>query len=188
SSSSPPLWLALAPAASPLLSRPLATAVVAEPYHHYPQYSYGYETWSPDPYALIDSDGTRRQVDYTADSINGFNAVVSKQPLAKAIVAAPAPVARVAAPVLQATVAAAPIVRTAPLAAHLASPYAATTVISGPSVARIAAPAPLIRTAPWAAPVVAAPAPWAALRQSYPLVNGIARLLNMSVYNIVLLQ
>ncbi|CAB3233492.1 unnamed protein product [Arctia plantaginis] len=33
-------------------------------------------------YSLVESDGTRRVVEYTADSINGFNAVVRNEPLA----------------------------------------------------------------------------------------------------------
>lgn len=33
-------------------------------------------------YSLNDPDGTRRTVDYSADPINGFNAVVRKTPLA----------------------------------------------------------------------------------------------------------
>jgi hypothetical protein len=50
-------------------------------------------------YSLIEADGTRRTVDYTADPINGFNAVVHKEAaVAKAVVAAPA-YAKVAAPV-----------------------------------------------------------------------------------------
>lgn len=32
-------------------------------------------------YSLVEPDGTRRIVQYTADSINGFNAIVSKEPL-----------------------------------------------------------------------------------------------------------
>ncbi|XP_014368513.2 larval cuticle protein A2B-like [Papilio machaon] len=32
-------------------------------------------------YSLIDPDGTKRIVDYTADDINGFNAVVRKEPI-----------------------------------------------------------------------------------------------------------
>ncbi|CAH2067450.1 unnamed protein product, partial [Iphiclides podalirius] len=31
-------------------------------------------------YSLLDADGTRRIVDYTADDVNGFNAVVRKEP------------------------------------------------------------------------------------------------------------
>lgn len=42
-------------------------------------------------YSLVDPDGTRRTVDYTADPHNGFNAVVTKEPLVKAY-AAPAAV------------------------------------------------------------------------------------------------
>lgn len=34
-------------------------------------------------YSLVDPDGTRRTVDYTADPHNGFNAVVTKEPLVK---------------------------------------------------------------------------------------------------------
>nr|CAD7458196.1 unnamed protein product [Timema tahoe] len=40
-------------------------------------------------YSLTEPDGTRRTVEYTADPVNGFNAVVHKTPLA-------APVAKVA--------------------------------------------------------------------------------------------
>lgn len=32
-------------------------------------------------YSLVEPDGSRRRVDYTADSINGFNAIVKKEPL-----------------------------------------------------------------------------------------------------------
>nr|CAD7575150.1 unnamed protein product [Timema californicum] len=59
-------------------------------------------------YSLTEPDGTRRTVEYTADPVNGFNAVVHKTPLAapvaKVAVAAPAygyaapAVAKVAAP------------------------------------------------------------------------------------------
>jgi hypothetical protein len=77
-----------------------------------PQYSYAYdiqdaltgdskgqhETRSGDvvqgSYSLVEPDGTRRTVDYTADPVNGFNAVVHREP---AVVAAP--VAKVAAPI-----------------------------------------------------------------------------------------
>ncbi|XP_067013555.1 larval cuticle protein A3A-like [Anabrus simplex] len=50
-------------------------------------------------YSLVEPDGTRRTVEYTADPVNGFNAVVHREPavVAKAVVAAPA-VAKVAAP------------------------------------------------------------------------------------------
>jgi hypothetical protein len=47
-------------------------------------------------YSLVEADGTRRVVDYTADPVNGFNAVVHKEgAVAKVAVA---PVAKVIAP------------------------------------------------------------------------------------------
>ncbi|XP_043494466.1 SWI/SNF chromatin-remodeling complex subunit SNF5-like [Polistes fuscatus] len=53
-----------------------------------------YETRNGDivqgSYSLIEADGTRRIVEYTADSVNGFNAVVSREPVtALAAIAAP---------------------------------------------------------------------------------------------------
>lgn len=49
----------------------------------------------------MEPDGTRRTVDYTADSVNGFNAVVHKEALAHAapVAVAHAPVAVAHAPV-----------------------------------------------------------------------------------------
>lgn len=46
-------------------------------------------------YSLLDSDGTKRTVDYTADDVNGFNAVVRKDAaiVSAPVVAAPAVVA-----------------------------------------------------------------------------------------------
>ncbi|KAI4458214.1 structural contituent of cuticle [Holotrichia oblita] len=110
------------------VAAPLAVAktVVQEEYDPNPQYSYGYdiqdgltgdsksqhETRNGDAvegsYSVVDPDGTKRTVDYTADPVNGFNAVVHKEPVAvaapvvaKAVapyVAAPA-IAKFAAPV-----------------------------------------------------------------------------------------
>ncbi|XP_019873599.1 cuticle protein 7 [Aethina tumida] len=45
-------------------------------------------------YSLVEPDGSVRTVDYTADPVNGFNAVVSKS--APSVHAAPAPVLKVA--------------------------------------------------------------------------------------------
>ncbi|XP_015512686.2 larval cuticle protein A2B-like [Neodiprion lecontei] len=78
-----------------------------------------YETRNGDivqgSYSLVEPDGTRRIVEYTADPVNGFNAVVNREPAV-----AVAPVVAKAAPV----VASAPVVaRTAPL---LAAPVAYT--------------------------------------------------------------
>lgn len=119
------------PAAAPVAVAPAAVAV--EEYDPHPQYKYGYDVQdnlSGDSkghveerdgdvvrgeYSLIDSDGFRRVVTYTADPINGFNAVVRREPLVAPVVAAPASVVR-AAPVVAAPVAAAPVDRAAPLA------------------------------------------------------------------------
>uniref|UniRef100_A0A182IU59 Uncharacterized protein n=1 Tax=Anopheles atroparvus TaxID=41427 RepID=A0A182IU59_ANOAO len=51
-------------------------------------------------YTLIDADGYRRVVDYTADDHNGFNAVVRREPVeGHKVVKAVVPVAKVVAPV-----------------------------------------------------------------------------------------
>ncbi|KAH0545807.1 larval cuticle protein A3A-like [Cotesia glomerata] len=55
-------------------------------------------------YSLLESDGTRRTVDYTADDVNGFNAVVHKEPAqvaVKAVHAAPAVHVAHAAPIYE---------------------------------------------------------------------------------------
>ncbi|XP_051173937.1 larval cuticle protein A2B-like [Leptopilina boulardi] len=76
-------------------------------YDPHPQYSYAYdvqdaltgdsktqhETRDGDvvhgSYSLIEADGTKRTVEYTADDVNGFNAVVHKEPALKTVAAAP---------------------------------------------------------------------------------------------------
>ncbi|XP_061393016.1 larval cuticle protein A2B-like [Musca vetustissima] len=84
----------------------------AEEYDPHPQYKYGYDVQDAisgdsktqveerdgdvvrGEYSLNDSDGFRRTVSYTADPINGFNAVVRREPLvAKTVVKTVAPVA-----------------------------------------------------------------------------------------------
>ncbi|XP_014252000.1 larval cuticle protein A3A-like [Cimex lectularius] len=123
------------------VAAPVAYAAHVDDYDPNPQYSYAYdvqdaltgdsktqhESRSGDvvqgSYSLTDSDGTRRTVEYTADPVNGFNAVVHKEPLV-AKVAAPV-VAKVAAPVAYAAPVAkvaAPFGYGAPVA-KVASPY-----------------------------------------------------------------
>ncbi|OWR45665.1 cuticular protein CPR67A [Danaus plexippus plexippus] len=102
--------------------------VAVEEYDSHPRYSFAYDVQdgltgdsksqqeSRDgdvvhgSYSVIDPDGTKRTVEYTADDHNGFNAVVHKEALG---VKAVAPVAKIAAPVAYA---AAPVVHHAPLA------------------------------------------------------------------------
>lgn len=79
-------------------------------------------------YSLVEPDGTLRVVDYNADPINGFNAVVHKEPAAHAVKAAvpayaPAPVvAKVGAPVVYAP--GAPVVAKVPAPVAYAAPVA----------------------------------------------------------------
>ncbi|XP_044010977.1 larval cuticle protein A3A-like [Aphidius gifuensis] len=94
---------------------------VVEPYNPNPKYSYNYgvsdpltgdhksqyETRNGDQvkgsYSFVESDGTTRTVDYTADDVNGFNAVVRKDQTATvAVPATPLVVKSVASPVYQA--------------------------------------------------------------------------------------
>ncbi|GLG93301.1 Cuticle protein [Gryllus bimaculatus] len=130
----------LAYAAAPAVAKVAAPVAVDTDYDPNPQYSYAYdiqdaltgdskgqqESRNGDvvqgSYSLVEPDGTRRTVEYTADPVNGFNAVVHREPavVAKAVAAAPvavahAPVAAYAAPV--AKVAAPVAAYAAPLAA-----------------------------------------------------------------------
>lgn len=80
---------------------------------------------------MIDADGYRRVVDYTADPVNGFNAVVSREPLAGADAAK--------------AVAAPSIVKASPFT------YAAAPGLLKAPLAQVAAPSAFIRAAPLAA-------------------------------------
>jgi hypothetical protein len=92
----------------------IAVAKQVEEYDPHPQYNFAYDIQDSltgdsknqqesrdgdvvqGQYSLTDPDGYRRTVDYTADPINGFNAVVSRQPLGvvkTAVLAQPAVVA-----------------------------------------------------------------------------------------------
>ncbi|XP_025834567.1 cuticle protein 19.8-like [Agrilus planipennis] len=81
------------------LARAAPLSVVDAEYDPNPQYSYAYNVEDAltgdskshsesrngnvvqGSYSLTDSDGTRRTVDYAADSVNGFNAVVRREPI-----------------------------------------------------------------------------------------------------------
>ncbi|XP_001845931.2 larval cuticle protein A2B [Culex quinquefasciatus] len=104
-----------------LAAAPLAAAavpVINTSYDPLPQYTYAYnvqdaltgdhksqqETRDGDvvkgSYSLVEPDGTVRTVIYTADPINGFNAIVQRGPLVhKAVVPVAAAPAAVVAPV-----------------------------------------------------------------------------------------
>ncbi|CAK1545707.1 unnamed protein product [Leptosia nina] len=144
---SSPLAYSHAPVA---YAAPLAKVVApVEEYDAHPKYSFAYdvqdghsgdsksqhETRDGDvvqgSYSVVDPDGHKRTVEYTADPHNGFNAVVHREPVAVAPVvakvAAPvqyhaAPVQYHAAPVqyhaAPVAYAAAPVVHSAPLYHH----------------------------------------------------------------------
>nr|XP_023013152.1 larval cuticle protein A2B-like [Leptinotarsa decemlineata]AYA49964.1 cuticular protein 71 [Leptinotarsa decemlineata] len=135
----------IAKVAAPLAyAAPVAKAVVSEEYDPHPQYNYAYDIQDgltgdsksqhesrdgdvvQGSYSLIDADGFKRTVDYTADPIHGFNAVVNREPLVQkavvAKVAAPvayaAPVAKIAAPFAYAQPAIAKVAYSAPVAQY----------------------------------------------------------------------
>ncbi|XP_065356974.1 cuticle protein-like [Calliphora vicina] len=145
--------LAVASAGVIPAAAPLAAVAQVEEYDPHPQYSYGYDVkdaitgdsktavetrdggFVQGQYSLNDADGYRRIVDYTSDPINGFNAVVRREPLVAAVAAAPvvkaAPV--VAAPAaVPFTYAATPVVQhAAPL---VASPAVVKTTFASPLI------------------------------------------------------
>ncbi|XP_069696253.1 larval cuticle protein A2B-like [Periplaneta americana] len=131
---------------------------IIDDFDPHPEYSYSYsvhdpitgdtkgqhETRSGDvvqgSYSLVDPDGTTRTVDYTADPVNGFNAVVNRQPGA---VAAPVPVPAAVRPVAARAYYAAPY--SAPYAyphyayPHYAAPaYRAHAAFTSPHASYIA--------------------------------------------------
>jgi len=85
--------------------QPIAVAKQVEEYDPHPQYQFAYDIQDSltgdsknqqesrdgdvvqGQYSLNDPDGHRRTVTYTADPVNGFNAVVSREPLGHAVVA-----------------------------------------------------------------------------------------------------
>jgi len=146
-----------APVAKAFAAPVVAKTVVADDFDPNPQYSYGYsiqdgltgdakghqESRSGDvvqgQYSLVEPDGAVRTVTYTADPVNGFNAVVDRQAPAVAVAkVAAAPVAY-AAPAV-AKVHAAPVVHAAPAPVAYAAPAVAKVHHAAPVA--YAAPAP----------------------------------------------
>ncbi|XP_026761550.2 larval cuticle protein A3A-like [Galleria mellonella] len=138
-----------APVAKVAAVAPVAKVAVEE-YDPHPQYSFAYdvqdgvtgdsktqhETRDGDvvqgSYSVVEPDGTKRTVEYTADPHNGFNAVVHREPLAVKV----APVAKIAA---------APVAYAAPAPVSYATPvaklaYAAAPVVHAAPVAKFATP------------------------------------------------
>ncbi|XP_050680991.1 larval cuticle protein A2B-like [Leptidea sinapis] len=158
--------------AAPVVAAP-AVAARLEEFDPLPQYKFGYNVadsltgdyksqheqrngdFVQGSYSLVEPDGTQRIVDYSADSVNGFNAVVRKEPLvaaAPAVVAEPAVVpARIAAAPVVAPVARYTAAYTAPVAyAPYTAPVARLTAYNSP----LAYSAPLVSARLTAAPII----------------------------------
>ncbi|CAG9830358.1 unnamed protein product [Diabrotica balteata] len=182
-------------AAAPLAAAPVVAQVADDTFDPNPSYSFAYDVQDAltgdskghiesrangivqGQYNVAEPDGTRRIVDYTADPVNGFTALVRKTPQAVAaapVVAAPAApvIAARAAPLVAARAApvvaapAAPVVaaRAAPLVAQRAAPVLAAPVLAARSAPLLAQPAPYIASA---APLVAQSAPLLARASPY---------------------
>ncbi|KAL9891688.1 uncharacterized protein ACN2A1_007630 [Glossina fuscipes fuscipes] len=120
----------------------------SEEYDSHPQYKYSYDVQDSvsgdsksqveerdgdvvrGEYSLVDSDGFKRTVQYTADSVNGFNAIVNREPLGK-IAASPGLIKTVGPAISPATIvktvaapvahySTAPVYHTAPAVYHTA--------------------------------------------------------------------
>lgn len=144
------------------VAQPVLAKQVVEEYDANPQYSFSYdvqdsltgdsksqqETRSGDvvqgQYSLIDADGLQRIVSYTADSVNGFNAVVQREPLAAKAVVAKAVVAQ---PIVKSIVAQ-PAAYVAQPAAYVAQPqYVQPQLVrSAYAAAPVAYSQPIVRT------------------------------------------
>ncbi|XP_055618817.1 larval cuticle protein A3A-like [Toxorhynchites rutilus septentrionalis] len=153
-----------APLTKTLVAAPLTKHIVADEYDAHPQYSFSYgiadghtgdqkeqhESRDGDvvkgSYSLVDPDGFKRTVEYTADPHNGFNAVVHREPLGhvKTIAAAPVlaaktivaqPALSYAAPLAHKTIISQPALSyAAPLAHH-------QTLLAQPALSHYASPA-----------------------------------------------
>ncbi|XP_014247972.1 larval cuticle protein A2B-like [Cimex lectularius] len=147
-----PVAVAHAPVA--VAHAPVAVAR-AEEYDPHPQYSFSYsvndavtgdskgqtETRDGDvvqgSYSLVEPDGSRRVVDYTADPVNGFNAVVHKETNV-----AHAPVAVAHAPVAYARPAA--VVAHAPVAYARPAAVVHAPVAAAPAVVHTSFSSPVV--------------------------------------------
>ena len=100
-------------------------------------------------YSLVEPDGSRRTVEYTADPVNGFNAVVHKD--------APSHVVKAvaAAPVAYAAKAVAPVAYAQPAYAHAAYAQPAYATYAAAPVAKVAySAAPAVAVASYSSPHV----------------------------------
>ncbi|XP_050362102.1 larval/pupal rigid cuticle protein 66-like [Nymphalis io] len=106
-------------------------------------------------YSLLESDGTKRTVDYAADDVNGFNAVVRKDPavVATPVVAAAPAVAAVAPAVVAARTIASPAVVASAHGVVAARTFASPAVVAS-SPAVVASSPALVAARTYAAPAI----------------------------------
>ncbi|XP_055585515.1 cuticle protein-like [Uranotaenia lowii] len=169
-----------APLTKTLVRAPVPKQIIAEAYNTNPQYSFSYEVSDAvtgdqksqqesrngdvvqGAYSLIEPDGTKRTVQYSADAYQGFNAVVSREPLnvktiatapviaSKSLIAQPA-YASYSTPLATKTIVSqpaytsysTPVAKTyisQPAYALYATPLATKTVVSQPAYASYSAP------------------------------------------------
>lgn len=134
------------------MSVPVLSKAVDPEYDPHPKYSYSYDVEDPytgdsksqvetrdgdvvkGQYSLLDSDGTRRIVDYSADPVNGFNAVVSKTPVVPKLTPVTAQIAhaKLSSPVITSTKSVVP--------ASIVSKISQPTIISDPVVSKLSNP------------------------------------------------
>ncbi|XP_070499696.1 cuticle protein-like [Chironomus tepperi] len=107
-------------------------------------------------YSLIDADGYRRIVSYTADDHHGFVANVRREPVEGHKIVAQPTYAKVVAPVVQKYVAPTPVYSAPVYSAPVVQKYVAQAPVystySAPSVQKYVAPAPVVEK--YVAPVV----------------------------------
>ncbi|XP_063980677.1 cuticle protein 19.8-like [Diachasmimorpha longicaudata] len=187
--------LALGVANGAVVPVPAQPAVLArlEDFDAAPQYSFAYdvqdaltgdskaqyETRNGDivqgSYSLIEADGTRRIVDYTADPVNGFNAVVNREPAVAVASAATA------------VLPAAPVVSSPAVVAKSVVP--GSPVVAAPAVARTVFPSvPVAASAPIVAGPVVAPgaAPVVVQNLGYTLPRAVASRFSAPIYSAAL--
>ncbi|CAK1602731.1 unnamed protein product [Parnassius mnemosyne] len=133
-------------------------------------------------YSLLDADGTKRTVDYAADDVNGFNAVVRKDPaVVTSTVVASAPAVVASAPaVVDARTFAAPSVYAAATPLYAQKYYSAPTYyaasaptivtrnLASPTYYTASAPA-LFTTRTFASPTYLAQSPYTYAAYSSPI-------------------
>lgn len=148
-------------------------------------------------YSVNDPDGTRRTVDYAADPVNGFNAVVRREPLSALRLVA-TPTGRIATTAVVPTLATPVAASVATPITTLASPLATSSLgLSSTSSSRVDVPSGLTvaRLLSTGSPFVSVASlqqvqhlpqlQQLQLQQTHQLVNPVAQATNLGLANLV---